>query len=87
MLHLQGGFYLRKLLIQPPVVFSNLLAFQILHFLAKLKELLELSVLSSDDCSSSFPSTEQQGQGHMACLKDLIEISNNHVIICVNTDG
>lgn len=87
MLLLQGGFYLRKLLMQPSVVFSNFFAFPIPHFLAKLKELFEFSVLRSDDCSSSFPSREEQGQGHMSCLKDLIEISNNHEIICVNTDG
>lgn len=87
MLHLQGWFYLRKLLIQPPVVFGSLFAFAILQFLAKRKELLWLSVLRSDDCSSSFPSTEEQGQGHTARLEDLSEISNNPVIICVNTNG
>lgn len=31
--------------------------------------------------SSSFPSREEQGQGHIACLKELTEISNSHVII------
>ena len=48
--------------------------------------LLEPSVLRSDDCSAELPSTEEMGQVNRACLNDLIKISNEHVIICVNTE-
>lgn len=85
MLCLQGGFLPKEIAtIQPPLVFRNLFfAFKILYLLVEVNELLELSVLRRDDCSSAFPSTEESGQGNMACLNDLIKVSNEHVI----TDG
>lgn len=87
MLCLQGVFLPTEIAaIQPPLVFSSLFfAFKILYLLVEVNELLERSVLRSDDCSSAFPSTEEQGQGDMACLNDSITLSNEHVIICVTT--
>lgn len=86
---LQGGFLPKEIAtVQPPLVFSNLFfAFIILYLLEEVNELLELSALRRDDCSSAFPSTEQQGQGNTACLHDFITVSNEHAIICVNTES
>jgi len=78
------GFLLKEIAtIQPPLVFCNLFfTFKILYLVVDVNELLELSVLRSDDCSPAFPSTEEPGQGATACLTDLIKTLNERDYLC-----